>query len=80
MCRLRKRRAGLLTLNVNKNAFAEINYGTGSDVATEDVNDARTPMKVDWLTSSYVRLRLRDPRLQAAAMSGRVEGERRIGR
>ena len=49
----------LLTVNVNKNAFAEINYGTGRDVGTEDIHDAGTPLKVDWLTSSYIRLRLR---------------------
>jgi uncharacterized protein len=51
----------LLTVNVNKNAFAEINYGTGKDVATEDIHDAGTPMRVQWLTSSYVLLRAREP-------------------
>jgi hypothetical protein len=51
----------LLTVNVNKNAFAEINYGTGKDVAKEDIHDAVLPMQVDWLTSSYIRLRLRRP-------------------
>lgn len=51
----------LLTVNVNKNAFAEINYGTGKDVAAENVRDAGKPMQVQWLTSSYIRLRLRDP-------------------
>lgn len=51
----------LLTVNVNKNAFAEINYGTGKDVSTESIADAGSPMEVDWLTSSYIRLRLHDP-------------------
>ena len=51
----------LLTVNVNQNAFAEINYGTGKDVSIEDVHDADTPMQVEWLTSSYIRLRLNDP-------------------
>lgn len=51
----------LLTVNVNKNPFAELNYGTGKDVAMESVRDAGAPLKVDWLTSSYVRLRLRHP-------------------
>jgi hypothetical protein len=51
----------LLTVNVNWNAFAELNYGTGKDVSTEDIHDAGQPMQVDWLTSSYIRLRLRDP-------------------
>ena len=51
----------LLTVNVNWNAFAELNYGTGKDVGTEDIHDAGQPMQVDWLTSSYIRLRLHDP-------------------
>jgi predicted acyl esterase len=52
----------LLTVNVNKNPFAEINYGTGKDVATESIADAAGPMKVSWLTTSYIRLRLQNPR------------------
>jgi hypothetical protein len=51
----------LLTVNVNKNPFAEINYGTGNDVSSESIKDAGTPLKVDWLTTSYIRLRLRSP-------------------
>lgn len=51
----------LLTVTVNKNAFAEVNYGSGRDVATESVRDAGAPMRVDWLTSRYVRLGVRDP-------------------
>jgi len=51
----------LLTVNVNMNAFAEVNYGTGKDVSTEDIHDAGSPMQIDWLTTSYIRLRLHDP-------------------
>lgn len=51
----------LLTVNVNKNPFAEVNYGTGKSVSAESVKDAGLPMKVEWLTSSYIRLRLRPP-------------------
>jgi len=47
----------LLTVNVNKNAFAEINYGTGKDVSTEDVGDAKVPLEMQWLTSSFIELR-----------------------
>jgi hypothetical protein len=43
----------LLTVNVNKNAFSEINYGTGKEVSTEDMSDADSPMQVDWLTSYF---------------------------
>ncbi|MFZ0552024.1 MAG: hypothetical protein WAU49_10030 [Steroidobacteraceae bacterium] len=51
----------MLTVTVNKNAFAEVNYGTGKDVANESIKDAGAPMTVDWLTSSYIGLRVRDP-------------------
>lgn len=36
----------LVMLNVNKNNFAEVNYGTGKDVATEDIHDAGEPLKI----------------------------------
>lgn len=49
----------MLTVNVNKNPFAEINYGTGGDVASESIKSAGVPMKVAWLTSSYIRLHFR---------------------
>lgn len=49
----------LLTVNVNKNAFAEIDYGTGKDVASESIKDAGVPLEVQWLTSSSIGLRLR---------------------
>ncbi len=48
----------LLTIDVNKNAYAEINYGTGKDVAGEDARDAREPLRIAWLTDSFVRLPL----------------------
>jgi uncharacterized protein len=48
----------LLTITVNKNAFAELNYGTGKDVSTEDIHDADAPFDVRWLTSSVFGLRL----------------------
>lgn len=46
---------------MNKNAFAEINYGTGRDVATETIRDAGAALRIEWLTSSYIRVRVRDP-------------------
>ncbi len=42
---------------MNKNAFAEINYGTGRDVSGEDIHDASVPLVVRWLTSSYIDVR-----------------------
>jgi uncharacterized protein len=47
----------LLTLDVNMNPFAQVNYGTGKDVSSEDIHDAKTPLEVQWLTSSYIRIR-----------------------
>jgi len=54
--RLNKGSRLLLTLNVNKNAFAQINYGTGKDVSDEDINDARVPLQIKWRTDSVVRI------------------------
>jgi hypothetical protein len=51
----------LLTLDVNKNPYAEINYGTGGDVAGEAIGDAKTPLRIDWLTSSFVRIPIAPP-------------------
>jgi hypothetical protein len=52
----------LLTLTVNKNRFAEVDYGTGKAVADEGVEDAGAPMHVEWLTSSYVGLQVKERR------------------
>ena len=46
----------LLTLDVNKNPFAELNYGTGGDVAREDIRDGKVRLRVEWLNSSFVRI------------------------
>jgi putative CocE/NonD family hydrolase len=36
----------LIVLNVLKNSFSEINYGTGKDVAKETIKDAQSPLKI----------------------------------
>lgn len=46
----------LVTLNVNKNPYAQINYGTGKDVSSEDITDAKAPLKIKWLADSYVKI------------------------
>ena len=46
----------LLTVHVNKNPFAQIDYGTGKDVSDEDISDAQTPLEIKWLTGSYIRI------------------------
>jgi uncharacterized protein len=50
----------LVLLDVNKNAFAEINYGTGKDVALEDINDAKLPLEIEWQTDSFVNIPIRE--------------------
>jgi putative CocE/NonD family hydrolase len=54
--RLSKGSRLLVTLNINKNPFAQINYGTGKDVSDEDINDAKTPLQIKWRNDSYVRV------------------------
>jgi uncharacterized protein len=44
----------LLVLDVVKNSFAELNYGTGGDVSRESIRDAKTPLQVQWSTASYI--------------------------
>lgn len=46
----------LVALNVNKNPYAQINYGSGYDVSDEDINDGQLPLKVDWQNDSYVKI------------------------
>ncbi|PIF32909.1 hypothetical protein CLU81_3475 [Flavobacterium sp. 9] len=46
----------LITLNVNKNAFSELNYGTGKEVADETIKDAKEPLKIKWYNDSFVKI------------------------
>jgi predicted acyl esterase len=54
--RLSKGSRLLVTLNINKNPYAQINYGTGKDVSDEDINDAKTPLQIRWHNDSYVKI------------------------
>lgn len=53
---LRKGSRLLITLNVNKNAFSELNYGTGKVVSDETIKDAKEPLKVKWYNDSFVKI------------------------
>jgi putative CocE/NonD family hydrolase len=53
---LRKGSRLLLVLNVDKNPFAQINYGTGKDVNRETVKDAGIPLEIKWSTRSFIEL------------------------
>jgi hypothetical protein len=50
----------LLLLTVNKNPFAQVNYGTGRDVSDESIDDADKPLKVQWHGGSFIDVPLRD--------------------
>lgn len=43
-------------LNVNKNPFSQLNYGTGKDVSDETIADAKQALKVEWSNQSYVTI------------------------
>jgi putative CocE/NonD family hydrolase len=54
--RLSKGSRLLVTLNINKSRFCQINYGTGKDVSDEDINDARIPLQIRWRNDSHVKI------------------------
>ena len=43
-------------VNVNKNFNSQINYGTGKDVNTESIKDARVPLKITFTGNSSISL------------------------
>ena len=44
----------LVVLDIDKNPFAEINYGTGKEVAQETIADAGAPLQIHWENDSYI--------------------------
>ncbi len=46
----------LIYINVNKNPFSELNYGTGKVVSEETIKDAKEPLKVKWYNDSFVEI------------------------
>ncbi len=46
----------LVVLNINKNAFAQLNYGTGKEVSDETIGDAKIPLQIKWYNDSYIRI------------------------
>ncbi|TDQ10921.1 hypothetical protein ATK78_0029 [Pedobacter metabolipauper] len=49
----------LVVLNVDKNSFAQVNYGTGKDVSLETIEDAAEPLKIRWYTDSFIQVPMR---------------------
>jgi putative CocE/NonD family hydrolase len=48
----------LVVVNVNKNPFAQVNYGTGKDVADESIADGKEPLHVRWSNASTIRVQM----------------------
>lgn len=48
----------LVVLDVNKNPFHQVNYGTGGDVSDESIADAGVPLVVEWSSESYLDIPL----------------------
>jgi putative CocE/NonD family hydrolase len=48
----------LVVLNIDKNPFAQINYGTGKDVSDETIGDAKEPLIIQWHNDSYITIPL----------------------
>lgn len=46
----------VVVVNVNKNNNAQINYGTGKDVNTESIKDAKTPLKISFTGNSSISI------------------------
>jgi len=43
-------------LDINKNPFSQLNYGTGKDVSEERIADGKEPLKIKWYNDSYVKI------------------------
>ncbi|TWR27313.1 CocE/NonD family hydrolase [Mucilaginibacter achroorhodeus] len=46
----------LVVLDIDKNPFAQINYGTGKDVSDETIRDAAEPLKIWWRNDGFVNI------------------------
>ena len=46
----------VVVLDVVKDGFHQINYGTGGDVSDESIADADEPLRIAWSTDSFIRL------------------------
>jgi putative CocE/NonD family hydrolase len=54
--RLRKGSRLLVVLNINKNPFSQVNYGSGKDVSEETIKDAGKPLQIQWSTHSFIKI------------------------
>ncbi len=54
--RLEKGSRLVLALDVNKNPFSQLNYGTGKDPSEETIADGKELLEIKWYNDSYVRI------------------------
>ena len=52
--RLKKGSRLLVYLNVNKNPFSQLNFGSGKDASDERLSDAKPDLKVKWFNTSFI--------------------------
>jgi putative CocE/NonD family hydrolase len=45
-----------IVVNVNKNAFSQLNYGTGKEVSEETIKETKEPLVIKWFTDSFVKI------------------------
>ena len=46
----------LVVLNINRNSGAQVNYGTGKDVSDENIDNAQTPLQIQWHNDSFIKI------------------------
>lgn len=46
----------LVEINVNKNPFNQLNYGTGKNVSEETIEDAKEPLQIKWYNDSFIKI------------------------
>jgi uncharacterized protein len=49
----------IVLLDVDKNPFAQVNYGTGKDVSDESIKDAGEPLTIRWHGNSFINVPFR---------------------
>lgn len=53
---LQKGSSIVIVVGTNKNPNWEVNYGSGKDVSSETIADAKEPLKIKWYTNSSITL------------------------
>jgi len=46
----------VVVINGIKHPYTQINYGTGKDVSTETIADAKVPLTIKWFSDSFIKI------------------------